>query len=256
MATTVPGLIDRQASTPFYQQLFDVLEARIQKGQIEQGARLPSENEICGEFGLSRATVRQALQRLESRGLVRRVTGRGVYATEPASERGWVIQGPQGFLENAIGHQNRSVRTEVLDHGPIMLPTNVCRALDISEPAAGYRLVRRRLLDGTPALYSVNYSPPALVSVVASADAVLDGSGSLSEVLASAGYVLGGAHREIRATPATPEIAEALEIEPTTSILHVRSTSWTSAGERYDVYDTFVRSDVVPLEVNVNTTGG
>lgn len=37
MATTAPERIDRQASTPFYQQLFDVLEARIRRGQIEQG---------------------------------------------------------------------------------------------------------------------------------------------------------------------------------------------------------------------------
>ncbi|WP_024802840.1 GntR family transcriptional regulator [Nocardia sp. BMG51109] len=247
--------IDRQSSTPYYQQLFAALERRLATGAIGRGERLPSENELCNEFGLSRATVRQALQLLESRGLATRVPGRGVFASEPSAERGWVIQGPEGFLENAIGHQNRAVRTTVLSHGPAILPDYACRALTVPENTAGFELIRLRSLDGVPALYSINYSPPALVPVVASAHEVLAGRASLSELLAGAGYTLGGAHRAIHAVTPEPNIAAALEISPTTPVLHVRSTSWTSGGDRYDVYDTWVRSDVVPLEVNVDTTG-
>jgi GntR family transcriptional regulator len=246
--------IDRQSSTPYYQQLFNALEQRIASGVIARGQRLPSENELCTEFGLSRATVRQALQLLESRGLVTRVTNRGVFASEPSSERGWVIQGTEGFLENAIGHQNRAVSTEVLRHGPVILPGYACRALQVPEDAAGYELVRLRSLDGMPALYSINYSPPALVPVLAGAHEVLAGRASLSEALSSAGHVVGGAHRAIRAVTPSPEIAAALQVSQTTPTLHIRSTSWTADGQRFDVYDTWVRSDVVPLEVNVNAT--
>ncbi|MEU1984081.1 GntR family transcriptional regulator [Nocardia sp. NPDC019395] len=245
--------IDRQSATPYYQQLFAVLQRRLNAGDIARDERLPSENELCTEFGLSRATVRQALQLLETRGLVTRVPGRGVFASQPSSPPGWVIQGPEGFLENAIGHQNRAVTTEALRHGPTLLPRYACRALEVPENTAGFQLVRLRSLDGTPALYSINYSPPALVPVVAAAQEVLAGRASLTELLADAGYTLGGAHREIRAVGPTPEIAAALEITPDTPILHIRSTSWTPRGERYDVYDTWVRSEVVPLEVNVDT---
>ncbi|WP_067676697.1 GntR family transcriptional regulator [Nocardia miyunensis] len=247
--------IDRQSSTPYYQQLFAALERRLASGTIAHGERLPSENELCTEFGLSRATVRQALQLLESRGLANRVPGRGVFASEPSAERGWVIQGPEGFLENAIGHQNRSVTTTVLSHGPTILPDYACQALQVAQNTAGYRLTRLRSLDGVPALYSVNYSPPDLVPVVASAQEVLEGRASLSELLANAGYTLGGAHRAIRAVAPTPEIAAALGVTASTPLLHIQSTSWTPGGDRYDVYDTWVRSDVIPLEVNVDTGG-
>ncbi|MFJ8931536.1 GntR family transcriptional regulator [Streptomyces sp. NPDC102364] len=249
-----PAAIDRQASTPYYQQLGGILEQRLADGTIEAGSRLPSEQELGSEFGLSRATVRQALNLLESRALVTRITGRGVYATEPSTGQGWVIQEREGFLENAIGHQNRSVTTEVLRHGPTILPPSVCRALEVQENAAGYEMVRLRSLDNTPALYSVNYSPADLVPAIAAMTEVLEGRASFSEALDVAGYSLGGAHRSIRAVAPSPEVAKALDITPATPALHIRSTSWTPQGKRFDVYDTWVRSDVVPLEINVDAT--
>ncbi|NKQ51684.1 UTRA domain-containing protein [Amycolatopsis sp. K13G38] len=63
----------------------------------------------------------------------------------------------------------------MLRHGPAILPEHVCRALRVPENTAGFELVRLRSLDGVPALYSVNYSPPALVPVVAAAHDVLEG---------------------------------------------------------------------------------
>jgi GntR family transcriptional regulator len=251
---TTSEAIDRHSSTPYYRQLVEALERRLASGAIALGERLPSENELGTEFGLSRATVRQALQLLESRRRVTRIANRGVFASEPASEYGWVIQGPEGFLENAVGHQNHSVATEVLRHGPIMLPAHACRALQVPENTVGFELVRLRSLDGVPALYSINYSPPDLVPVIAGAHDVLKGHASLSKLLSGSGYALDGAHRAIRAVAPAQEIASALKVTITTPILHIRSTSWTSGGQRYDVYDTWVRSDVVPLEVNVNAT--
>nr|WTA00162.1 GntR family transcriptional regulator [Streptomyces sp. NBC_00857] len=254
---TLSGAIDRQSSTPYYQQLVDALEQRLADGEIPQGTRLPSENDLGKEFGLSRATVRQALQVLESQGLVTKIANRGVFASRPpAAEEGWTIQQPQGFLENALSHQNRSVTTRVLRHGPAILPGFACDLLKVPDNTAGYELVRLRTLNGVPALYSINYSPPELVPVIASSDDALNGRASLSQVLATAGYTLGGAHRSVRAVAPSSEVAEALEIKRATPTLHIRSTSWTPAGRHYDVYDTWVRSDIVPLEVNVDATGG
>ena len=250
---TAVETINRQSPVPYYQQLVDVLAERITAGLVQTGERLPSENELCNEFGLSRATVRQALQLLESRGLVQRIAKRGVFVSESPPVRGWVIQGNEGFLENAIGHQNRSVTTRVLGAGPVALPSYASKELEQPEGTIGYELVRLRTLEGVPALYSINYLPPTLAPVVAAAQDVLNGQASLSELLIGAGYPLGGAHRTIRAMTPTREIAQALEIKESSPVLRIRSTSWTGAGERFDVYETWVRSEIVPLEVNVST---
>jgi GntR family transcriptional regulator len=249
--TVTDDSIDRQSAVPYYQQLAHVLEGRIASGSIERGARLPSENDLSAAFGLSRATVRQAMQHLESRGAAKRIPNRGVFASEPPDGTGWVIQGKDGFLENAIGHQNRSVTTRVLRSGAVTLPPHACHSLDLPEGAAGFELVRLRSLDGTPALLSTNWSPPNITPVLAGASDVLAGRASLTTLLANAGFVMGGANRIIRAQLPSAATAEALGIPPTEPMLCIRSTSWTTEGLHYDVYETWVRSDVVPLEVNV-----
>src|SRR5262245_36326218 len=58
------------------------LAERIDGGRLAAGTRLPSEPELAAEFGVSRATLREALRALERQGLVRRRWGSGTYVTE------------------------------------------------------------------------------------------------------------------------------------------------------------------------------
>jgi GntR family transcriptional regulator len=104
-------------------------------------------------------------------------------------------------------------------------------------------------------VFSINYSPPGVARYVARASEVLAGTASLSAMLAESGYPLAGAHRALRAVTASPEIATALKIRKTTPVMQIQSTSWTAQERRYDVYETYVRTDVVGLEVNVSTLG-
>lgn len=246
-------VIDRLSAIPYYQQLSEALERRISSREISPGSRLPSENDLCLEYGLSRATVRQALQLLETKGFATRVNGRGVYAIEPPSSHGWMIQGAQGFLENAMGHQNRAVSTQVLCWGTTELPSFATTVFSVPAQSVGYRLERLRSLDGRPALYSINYSPDFLVPIIERSADVLTGKASFSELLANAGFSLGGANRTIWAVGASAEVSKHLQIPLGSSVLHIRSISWTPDGKRFDIYDTWVCSDVIPLEINVST---
>ncbi|MGV2985428.1 FadR/GntR family transcriptional regulator [Microbacterium sp. AGC85] len=65
-----------------------VLAQRIIDGEIAPGDRLPSEGRLVEEFGASRTVIREALQRLQSRGLVRTRVGSGSYALTPPSDTG------------------------------------------------------------------------------------------------------------------------------------------------------------------------
>ena len=62
---------------PLYFQLERILRSRIAAGEIRPNEQLPTELELCDEFGVSRATVRQAIKSLELDGLIRREQGRG-----------------------------------------------------------------------------------------------------------------------------------------------------------------------------------
>lgn len=242
--------IERQSEVPYYQQLARVLEGRLESGEIASNARLPSESALCREFGVSRATVRQALQHLEAQGLVRRIMNRGVFAGGPNPHFGWTIQESE-FLENAITHQNRSVATQVLDSGTTVLPPFAQRELDLPTGSEGFSLTRLRFLDGVPTVFSINYFPPEVGAIVAAASDTLAGTASLTALLASSGYQLQGAHRSVRAVLPPTDVADLLQVTRRTPLVQVRSTSWTAGDYRFDFYETYVNTDVVPLEMVV-----
>jgi GntR family transcriptional regulator len=72
-----------------YAEIVSQVEAAISRGTLEPGDRLPPERELAALHGVSRMTVRQALQTLESRGLIRRAIGRsgGSFVAQPKLER-------------------------------------------------------------------------------------------------------------------------------------------------------------------------
>ena len=117
--------IERASPVPYYEQLYDVLLDNIRSGELKPGDRLPGESELHRTFGLSRATVRQALDLLESNGYAQKVARRGYFVSTAEAPPGWLIEGLGGFLENGIGHSNPRVSTRVVNSGEQRLPEQV-----------------------------------------------------------------------------------------------------------------------------------
>lgn len=72
---------------PKYQQIEDWIHGRIESGELHAGDRIETEAELCGRFGFSRQTVRQALSNLEKEGLLSRVQGSGSYISSTRTQR-------------------------------------------------------------------------------------------------------------------------------------------------------------------------
>jgi len=74
--------LNKQSPIPLYQQLLNWIRETIVTGQLKPGARLPTEDELIAELGISRVTVRQALGAAVEEGLLVRVAGRGTFVAE------------------------------------------------------------------------------------------------------------------------------------------------------------------------------
>lgn len=242
-------VIRRDSPMPYHRQLTDILERQILDGVIEEQSRLPSELELAERFGLARSTVRQALRALVARGYAVRIANRGHFASTPPQEHGWMIQDRAGFLENGIGHHNRRVTTEVLSVQRQPFPAHACRALRVPDGSEGLVLVRRRLLDGSPVLIGTNYQSPHVEPVVRRSADVLSGEASLNAALAREGFVAYGAQRIIHALAAPADIAKLLGVPQGTALVRIRSATWDQSTIPFDYYETWLRTDVVPLEV-------
>lgn len=86
------GLLPRPG-VPLYQQLLDVLRDAIGADVLPVGSTLPTEAQLADRFGVSRITVREALQRLEADGMIRKQKAKNavVLARQAVAASGWEI---------------------------------------------------------------------------------------------------------------------------------------------------------------------
>ncbi|OLA85423.1 MAG: hypothetical protein BHW65_03625 [Verrucomicrobia bacterium CAG:312_58_20] len=78
--------------TPKYAELFNGVVKKIKSGEFSAGDRIPSENELIAEFGVSNTTARRALLELKSNGWVRKVRGSGTFVAEMTPDKRLVRQ--------------------------------------------------------------------------------------------------------------------------------------------------------------------
>ncbi|MCO8273995.1 UTRA domain-containing protein [Actinoplanes sp. TRM 88003] len=89
---------------------------------------------------------------------------------------------------------------------------------------------------------------------MAAATGVRDGTSSLTAALQDAGYVAARAKRVVHAVPADRVLAGHLDVPEGTPLLRIRSITWSKAQVAFDYYETWLRTDVVPLEVDAKTS--
>ena len=103
-----------------YMQVFAELRARIEKGIYPIETSLPTEGDLCSEFGASRYTVREALRRLVEQGMVRRRQGSGsiVAATQPQRRYVQSLSSLHGLMQYALNTHYEILSTEVVKLDP------------------------------------------------------------------------------------------------------------------------------------------
>jgi len=85
-AGSVAPSLSRSAGLPLYQQLYEILRTRIAAGDLKPGDLVPPESELTRSYGVSRITVRAALDQLVHDGVIDRHRGRGSFVRAAAPE--------------------------------------------------------------------------------------------------------------------------------------------------------------------------
>ena len=153
MATTN---IERSSHIALYQQVAERIESEIAQRRLGALHKLPSEIELMAEYGVSRITVRQAIELLVRRGLVIRKHGKGTFVRGPALEH--ELHELRGIYET-IQATGLSLGTRLLDFALYSPPDNV-RSL-LRARGRLMRLKRLYLVDEVPLGLIVCWLPPA-----------------------------------------------------------------------------------------------
>jgi GntR family transcriptional regulator len=239
-------LIDRASPVPYYFQLAELLEQEITGGRWQSGFRLPSEPELCEQFGLSRTTVRQALARLEKRGLIERLKGQGTFVRQGLPGL-WLLQSSEGFFQDEVDRLGRTVTSRILRAERGSLPAWACQALELLPGTEGATLERLRSVDGLVALYVVNHLPAA---VAEAALAITNQNESLYRRLREQAEVVPhGGRRTLEAIAAEPWLAELLELPPGAPVAFIESVSWDADMRPFDCYRAWLRTDRTRVDI-------
>jgi GntR family transcriptional regulator len=110
--------LDRRTRLPLYVQIADRIRDLIERERLGPGTALPSESELRERLRVSRATIRQALQRLELNGRVERHQGRGTFVAVPALERALpeLTSFTEHLASQGLASSSRLLRHERLEH--------------------------------------------------------------------------------------------------------------------------------------------
>ncbi len=161
------GLIDKiavvdppleQGPIPLYYQLEQRLRARISQSEFLPGAALPTEDQICEEYKVSRITVRRALDGLQRLGMIERRRGVGSFVTEK----------PQGIDSHLTGSlseflaQAGTLRTECISLGEDAPDAGVCELLGLAQGESAILLRTLGTKDGAPVGYLEIWFPVAI----------------------------------------------------------------------------------------------
>lgn len=214
--------VDRTSPVPLYFQLSQQLEAAIEHGALTPGSLLGNEIELAARLGLSRPTVRQAIQSLVDKGLLVRRRGVGTQVVHSQVKRPLELSSLYDDLESA----GQRPATQVVVNAVEPASTEVAAALGVPEGSEVHRVERLRLAHGEPMAYLCNFLPPELLEL----DSGRMEATGLYRLMRGAGITLHSARQSVGARAASADEGERLGEPAGTPVLTMQRTTFDDTG--------------------------
>ena len=242
------GLVHSAQS--LYAQLRDQLKAEILEGRRAPGERLPSEAELIAHYGVSRITVRQALNDLQKEGLLVKAHGKGSFVAQPTVAQD--LTQLKGLAES-VGGAGRTVHGRVLGLKPAKASAEVAARLGLAKGAPVMQLQTLRYLNREALSLNHSWMPLAIGERLGRID--LANRDILSVYENELGLVVHHADLSIGAALATPAQARALALAPGAAVLQVERVVHGPDGTALHFEHTVYRSDLFRYQLTTARSG-
>lgn len=231
----VRAWIDRLSPIPLHEQCKQLLLGKIRQGQLRAGEAIPPERELGERYGLSRTTVRQAVNGLVQQGFLQKVQGSGTFVTK--SNIPLDLHKFTSFSEDMVA-RGRKPSSKILFVDLTEGDEKILAALGTDNPIQ--RVERLRLADGKPMGIHTAYLPRQY-----RIDAqTLEREGSLYTVLARDYHLhLVAADEILQTAEADERDADLLHLPKGSPILRVERISFDNRSEPKEYVEMRYRSD-------------
>jgi len=207
--------LQKSSGTLLHRQLFVVLKQQIVRGEIRDHERLPTQEELCAQYDVSRITVRRALADLQAEGLIRNEQGVGAFVTAP---RMAPKKAPSLSFVAGLRKVVEETDVRVLGIELSRCPHYIADALGIGDEDEALHVVRIRLRNDVPVMLLDAWLPKRFESVVTIREL---GKQPLFNLITGNGKDVGRVIQEVNAETAGPTTASALKIELNSPVLRI-----------------------------------
>lgn len=235
--------IDRSSPVPIYFQISRRLEEAVDSGELAPGEQLPNEVEFAGSLGISRPTMRQALDHLVEKGMLTRKRGVGTRVCDAQVRRRVALTS----LHDDLAAAGRQPQTRVLRLDPARQDRRAARALGVPTDETLVYCERLRLADGRPLAILRNWLPGRFNDITA---ADLE-TGGLYRLLGERNGRPAVARQRITAQPASATHARLLGTKPHAPLISMQRTAFDAAGRSVEFAEHLYRADLYAIEVTV-----
>lgn len=218
-----------------YKSIADRLRIQLNSADYNIGSPLPSEVRLAEEFGVSRMTIRKAIDLLVNSGLVVRRHGSGTYVVKKDVHQ--ETMNLTGLVE-VMREQGKVVVSEVLEFNVMPAPPAIASQLRIKIDEQIYYSRRVRYVDGKALMVEDSYMPVKLFRNLSIAH--LEGS-KFSFIEDECQIIVCGNYENLTPVLADKKIAMLLNIDELTPILRISSLSYNDSGD-YVNYSVMFRN--------------
>lgn len=234
---------------PLYVRIRESLRAMISSGELERGQKIPSEDILAENYGVSRMTVRHSISELIDEGLLYRRHGVGTFVTLPHVDRDHSRL--SNFFDNSIGkgvHAEASILNIEVKPGT----NQQTEALSLPKGSQIIHIKTLRFVDQIPVTLHDAYIAHKLFPGLIAEDRDTLDIQHLWNTYEDHGYRVRRAVQKLEARPASVELAALLNIEVGAPILYKERTAFTEEGTPVEFTYCYNRGDLYSLTVTLN----
>lgn len=231
-------------------RVYLLLRDRIAGGVHRDGDVLPGEQRLADSFGVSRVTVRRALEALAADGAIEKRPGAGSVVIAPPG--GDAISANFATLIPHLEEMGRETTARLLSFSYGPAPDPVARAMGLAPGARVQTAVRVRLSGGRPFSHLTTHVPEDIARSFGEGDLA---STPLFKLLERSGAVVETARQSVTAALAAPDVAEALEVSVGAPLLAIRRVVRDGAGRGVEHLSALYRPEMFRLEMTLNRVG-
>ncbi len=232
-------------------RIYLLLKDAILSGRLPVDSKLPGENKLAEQHGVSRVTVRRAMEALQSAGLVARKAGVGTVVLEQPLDATVMTASVSNLMPNMV-KMSQASQVRLLEFAYIPPPEMIRERLGMAKGGKVQRSVRVRMIDGKPFSHLITHVPEAIALHYNEMDLA---NTPLFVMLERSGVKVDHASQSISATLASHDVAQALDVTVGSPLISLTRVVFDEQGRGVEHLEALYRPDRYRIQIDLERNG-